>query len=127
MQIKARYSHLNGEEYLIVHRKQLWGEVQAVIEEVDALACQTKVSREKTMQGKMLFSPIDMNRAFSIGLSRLGWSERRNTFWVTADEKILRGVYALARIHRRTGMDGVRTLEGGRGSNRRGWSGLEFG
>ena len=33
----------------------------------------------------------------------------------------------LARIHRWTGMDGVRTLEVGRGSNRRGWSGLEFG
>ena len=39
----------------------------------------------------------------------------------------LRQPDALARIHRRTGMDGVRTLEGGRGSNRRGWSGLEFG
>ena len=34
---------------------------------------------------------------------------------------------ALPRIHRWTGMDGVRTLEVGRGSNRRGWSGLEFG
>ena len=33
----------------------------------------------------------------------------------------------LTRIHRWTGMDGVRTLEVGRGSNRRGWSGLEFG
>ena len=56
MQIKARYSHLNGEEYLIVHRKQLWEEVQTVISEVDALACRTKVSREKTMRGKLLFS-----------------------------------------------------------------------
>ena len=34
---------------------------------------------------------------------------------------------ALTRIHRWTGMDGVRTLEVGRGSNTRGWSGLEFG
>ena len=32
-------------------------------------------------------------------------------------------VAVLARIHRWTGMDGVRTLEVGRGSNRRGWSG----
>ena len=64
MQIKARYSHLNGEEYLIVHRKQLWEEVQTVIAEVDAFSCRTKVSREKTMQGKMLFSPADMNQAF---------------------------------------------------------------
>ena len=95
MQVKARYSHLNGEEYLLVHHKQLWNEVLAVIEEVDAFACRTKVSREKTMRGRMLFSPTDMNRAFRNGLNRLGWSERRSTFWVTADEKILRGSYAL--------------------------------
>ena len=95
MQIKARYSHLNGEEYLLVHCKQLWEEVQAVITEVNAFACRTKVSKEKTMQGKMLFSPTDMNRAFRHGLGQLGWGERRNTFWVTEDEKILRGTYAL--------------------------------
>ena len=46
MQVKARYSHLNGEEYLLVHRKQLWEEVQRVIAEVDASACRTKVSKE---------------------------------------------------------------------------------
>ena len=95
MQIKARYSHLNGEEYLLVHRKHLWEEVQAVIAGVDAFACRTKVSKEKTMRGKLLFSPADMNRAFSEGLSRVGWSERRSTFWVTDDERILRGTYAL--------------------------------
>ena len=96
MQIKARYSHLNGEEYLLVHRKELWEEVQTVIERVDALACRTKVSRERTMQGRTLFSPTDMNRAFRDGLRRLGWSERRSTFWVTDDEKVLRSVYPLS-------------------------------
>ena len=95
MEIRARYSHLNGEEYLLVHRKQLWDEIQDVIMEVDAFACRTKVSRERTMPGRLLFSPTDMNRAFHAGLTRLGWSERRNTFWVTSDEKVLRGVYAL--------------------------------
>ena len=75
MQVKARYSHLNGEEYLLVHRRQLWEEVQTVIAEVDALACRTKVSKEKTMRGKVLFSPADMNRAFRNGLSQLGWSD----------------------------------------------------
>lgn len=95
MQIKARYSHLNGEEYLLVHRPHLWNEVQAVIGDVDAFACRTKVSKERMMQGRMLYSPTDMNRAFSTGLRGLGWSERRSTFWVTDDEKILRGVHAL--------------------------------
>ena len=95
MQIKARYSHLNGEEYLLVHRRQLWEEVQAVIREVDAYACRTKVSKEKTKRGKVLFSPKDMNQAFKEGLSRLGWTERRSEFWVTDDEKILRRTYPL--------------------------------
>ena len=51
MRIEARYSHLNGEEYLIVHRKQLWEELeelQAVIAGVDAWSCRTKVSKERT-------------------------------------------------------------------------------
>ena len=96
MEIKARYSHLNGEEYLLVHRKQLWDEVKAVIAEVDAMACRTKVSKEKTMPGKMLFSPADMNRAFKDGLKARGWSERRSTFWLTADEKLMRGIYGLS-------------------------------
>ena len=72
MQIKARYSHLNGEEYLIVHRKDLLEEVQSVIADVDAFACRTTVSREKRMQGRMLYSPLEMNRAFAAGLRGLG-------------------------------------------------------
>ena len=94
MQIKNRYSHLNGEEYLLVHRKDLWEEVQAVIAGIDAFACRTKVSKEKTMPGKLLFSPTDMNQAFKKRFRNLGWSERRSTFWVTDDEKLLRGIYA---------------------------------
>lgn len=95
MRIEARYSHLNGEEYLMVHRKRLWEEVQAVIAGVDAWACRTKVSRERTMRGKTLFSPPDMNRAFKDGLQARGWGERRKTFWVTADDRLLRSIYGL--------------------------------
>ena len=51
--------------------------------------------RKRPCVGNCCFSPADMNRAFSDGLSQLGWSERRKAFWVTDDEKILRGTYAL--------------------------------
>ena len=95
MQIKARYSHLNGEEYLLVHRRALWEEVQDVIAAVDASACRTKVSREKTMRGRLLYSPSDMNRAFREGFGEHHWEERRNVFWVTANERLLRGVHNL--------------------------------
>ena len=96
MRIGAKYSHLNGEEYLLVHKPALWQEVQDVIASVNAAACKTKVSKEKTMPGKLLYSPPDMNVAFKKGLESIGWGERRNTFWVTDDEKLLRGIYGLS-------------------------------
>ena len=95
MKIKAQYSHLNGLEYLLVHHPELWQEVNDVIAEVDAPACRTKVSAEKTMKGKRLFSPSDMNDAFKQGFRQRGWEERRSTFWVTSDEKLMRGIYGL--------------------------------
>jgi predicted patatin/cPLA2 family phospholipase len=36
MRIVETYSHLNGLEYLLVHREHLWREIQSVIEQVDA-------------------------------------------------------------------------------------------
>lgn len=93
MQIAAKYSHLNGLEYMLVHHSHLWDEVQGIIAGIDAEACKTKVSKEKTMPGRLLYSPVDMNRGFEFSFKRLGWTERRNTFWVTDDEGLMRGIY----------------------------------
>ena len=90
MKIVQTYSHLNGLEYLLVHKKGLWKEVRQVIEAVDGHACKTKVSKEKTMSGKILFSPIAMNKAFSGFLSKKDWAESRVTYWVTSSEKLIR-------------------------------------
>ena len=96
MQIKSLYSHLNGEEFLLVHRPQLWEEVKQVIASVDAEACRTKVSRERTMRGRLLYSPRDMNDAFKAEFKARDWGERRNSFYVAPDEKLMRGIYDLA-------------------------------
>ena len=96
MRIGARYSHLNGEEYLLAHKPDLWQEVQSVIAGVDAQACKTKVSEEKRKIGSVLYSPKDMNRAFETEFSRREWQERRINFWVTSDEKLMRSVYGLS-------------------------------
>ena len=95
MQIKSVYSHLNGEEFLLVHRPGLWEEVKQAIAAVDAEACRTKVSRERTMRGRLLYSPKDMNDAFKAEFKSRGWGERRNSFYVAPDEKLLRGIYDL--------------------------------
>ena len=55
----------------------------------------TLYTDEFPMTGRLLYSPADMNEAFSQGLAVHGWSERRNTFWVTDDEKLLRGIHGL--------------------------------
>ena len=93
MRIAAKYSHLNGQKYLLVHRPALWDEIRKVIADVDALACKTKISKEKTMRGRRLFSPKAMNLAFQCRFRDASWKQRQNTFWVTADEKLLRGIY----------------------------------
>ena len=63
MKIADFYSHLNGYEFIKVHKPHLWDEIIDVIESVDAEKFRTKKSREKTMMGEMLYSPKDLNNA----------------------------------------------------------------
>lgn len=90
MKIIETYSHLNGLEFLLVHRPSLWKEIQSVIRAVDAEKCKTKVSEEKTMKGKLLYSPIDMNNAFKERLRAKDWQESRVSYWVTKSVKLIR-------------------------------------
>ncbi|MEZ5583318.1 MAG: BglII/BstYI family type II restriction endonuclease [Candidatus Competibacteraceae bacterium] len=90
MQISEIYSHLNGLEFLIVHKPALWQEIQSVITMVDASKCRTKVSKEKTMKGRLLFSPVDMNASFNHMLRERFWNESRVSYWVTKSEKLVR-------------------------------------
>jgi Restriction endonuclease BglII. len=90
MKIAETYSHLNGLEFLLVHKRTLWQEIQSVIRAVDATKCRTKVSKEKTMRGKLLFSPIEMNAAFKSLLRKSSWEESRVSYWVTRSEKLIR-------------------------------------
>ena len=80
MKIIETYSHLNGLEFLIVHKPKLWEEIKSVIALVDAETCKTKVSKEKTMKGKLLYSPIDMNKAFAKLLHTNQWKESRVSY-----------------------------------------------
>ncbi len=95
MKIEQVYSHLNGLEFLLVHHRALWDEVQAVIRSIDAAACGTKVSKEKGMVGDLLYATIAMNKCFSTALDAKGWRESRVSYWVTGDEKLIRQTLAL--------------------------------
>lgn len=96
MKIVETYSHLNGLEFLLVHKPRLWKELKDVIRTVNAETCKTKISQEKGMQGKILYSPIDMNSSFKKFLRAKNWEESRVSYWVTKGEKLIRKTLTMA-------------------------------
>jgi hypothetical protein len=96
LRIYAMYSHLNGHEWLLVHEPRIWKEIEAIIQRVDAERYQTKVSREKTMRGRLLYSPIEINEAFRREFNRTGWVASRTSYWVTEDYDLIRKTMALS-------------------------------
>lgn len=73
MKIAAKYSHLNGYEYLLVHKKTLWNEIEWVVSAVDASQHRTKVSQEKAKKDTLLYSPIKLNATFNRLLRQKEW------------------------------------------------------
>lgn len=90
MRIASYYSHLNGYEFLQYHKPKLWKEIEATIRSVNAEACRTKLSKEKTMIGAKLSSPRDLNKAMDTAFRARKWVQRRASYWVTGDAKLIR-------------------------------------
>jgi len=95
MKIGAMYSHLNGFEWIQYHQKDMWSEINKVIKGVDANKFRTKVSKEKTMKGKILLSPTDINKKMKEDFEKLGWFESRTNYWVTDDYKLITSIMHL--------------------------------
>jgi hypothetical protein len=89
MKITQKYSHLNGEEYIIVHHQELYDEIFATIEKIDASKFLTKKSKEKTKKGKMLYSPKALNKEFEKEFNKLDWNESRYKYYITTEQKLL--------------------------------------
>ena len=89
MKIAQKFSHLNGEEYLIVHFPQLYQEIRDVISEIDLHSLVKKVSKEAKMKGKELFSPRAMNAAFDKGFTKRGWKESRYSYYLTMNRELM--------------------------------------
>jgi len=96
VRIVETYSHLNGLEYMMVHRRRLWDEICDVTRRVNAEQCRTKVSEEARTRGRVFYSPVAMNSAFRTLLSELGWRESRVRYWVTKSERLIRQTVSLS-------------------------------
>jgi len=89
MKITQKYSHLNGEEYLIVHHNKLYKEIISTIKGIDADKYKTKESKEKTKVGKFLYSPIELNKIFNKKFRAKGWNSSVYRYYVTTEKKYL--------------------------------------
>jgi hypothetical protein len=89
MKIAQKYSHLNGEEYLIVHHKKLYKEIAEVINNIKADDYKTKISSEKTKMGDMLYSPIELNKAFDEKFNQKNWNESRYNYYITLNRELM--------------------------------------
>jgi hypothetical protein len=85
MKIGAYYSHLNGYEWMQYHHQGVWNEIEDVIRSIDASKYKTKVSKEKTMLGTLLYSPEELNRSMDVAFQTLKWKESKTYYWVTDD------------------------------------------
>ena len=90
MRIVTQYSHLNGYEFLLVHKPKLWAEIEGVIKGLNAATCRTKISKEKRTKDKVFYAPIAMNAALSDAFKKHKWAESRTSYWVTSDAKLIR-------------------------------------
>jgi hypothetical protein len=86
---------MNGLEYIMVHLPHIWEEIQEIVDSIDAETCKTKVSKEKTKRGKLLYSPVDLNKEFKKLLEAKDWKESRTSYYVTSDPKLIRDTYTL--------------------------------
>ncbi len=54
MKIANMYSHLNGYEFMLVHKHELWNEIDQAISYIDANQF-IKQSNDKVRSGKLLY------------------------------------------------------------------------
>jgi len=89
MKIAQKYSHLNGEEYLIVHHSDLYKEINSIIESIDADKIKTKVSKEIRKKGNKLYSPKELNKTFNREFSNKNWTESRYNYYITLNRELM--------------------------------------
>jgi hypothetical protein len=75
--IAAEYSFNGGKGEIQARWPDMLVEVEGVLAAVDAAEQKTKMSREKTMPGQVLYSPVDLNKAIGNGFMARGWHKQK--------------------------------------------------
>ena len=89
MKIAQSHSHLNGEEFLLVHHKELYKEIIFVIESIDAYKLEKKKSKEARKIDRNLYSPKALNNAFKEKFRLLEWKHSTYKYYITQSRQLM--------------------------------------
>lgn len=89
------YSHLGGSEILKVRFPQIEEEIDTIIEQIAAE--KKKVSKEKTMKDRILYSPVELNKQFKERFTRKEFTEIKESYTLVIESstytRIIPNVY----------------------------------
>ena len=77
MRVVAEYSLKDAGNVLQANYQQALQDVYDIVHAIDASKCRRKRSREKTMRGRLLYSPTALNKAFQREFRKGGWKSPR--------------------------------------------------
>jgi hypothetical protein len=77
MKIAGIYSFNKGKEIIEKKYPALLSEIKTVITSIDAAKYKVKISKEKTMKGRKLYSPAKLNKAFKAEFKKKKWNTVR--------------------------------------------------
>ena len=89
MKIAAKYSHLNGLDWLKQNNPVIWDEIKTAIGNVDASICKTRPSEDQRTLGKIVYAPKELNKLFRKELYGLKWSRPgKKYFYCSSDPQV---------------------------------------
>ncbi len=93
MEIIYEYSHLGGSEILQVRFPKINNEIYEVIRQIKTT--KSKISKEKTMMGKALYSPKEINKQFKSSFYKRNFKELKDryTIKIPRSEIEIKGAY----------------------------------
>ncbi len=77
MKIAGIYSFKNGREIVEGKYSSEFSEIKNIIYSIDSERYRTKISREKTMAGRELYNPKELNKAFTREFEKQEWKRHR--------------------------------------------------
>ena len=77
MKIVAKYDFNGGKKAIEEKYGIEFQQIEAVINSIDSTLYKTKESTEKTMMGKMLFAPMELNKAFKTEFAKIEWANHK--------------------------------------------------